>query len=110
MFNLFKSKSKEEKEQDLQAELIALRVKYADEIKSYCKIGSHIFILTGFSIVDNEIVVNYKDKDLAKGYVYNAPLYWFRLKYGTNDFKQARYNFILFKQELEKIRLKLEKI
>ena len=110
MFNLFKKKPKEEKEQDLQAELIALKVKYANEINSYCKIGSHIFILTGFSIVDNEIVVNYKDKDIAEGYQYNAPLSWFRLKYGTDDFKQAKYNFMLFKQELEKIGLKLETI
>jgi len=97
MFNLFKKKSKEEKEKDLQAKLIALRVKYADEINSYCKIGSHIFIFTGFSIVDNKIVVNYKDEKVAADYVYNTPLSWFNIIYNTLDFKKARYNFILFK-------------
>ena len=106
----FKRKTKEEKEQDLQAELIQLRVKYADEINSYCKIGKYIFILKGFNIEDNKIVVQFIDKDTVDGYTNYVELYWFNWKWSSMDFKKARFQFIQFKEELKKIGLKVEKI
>jgi hypothetical protein len=105
----FKSKSKEKKEQELQAELIQLRLKYADEIDSYCKIDDFIFILKGFKIENNKIYVHFVYKDTVKDYINYLELYWFGMKYGTN-FKKARYQFIKFKEDLKKIGLKLEKI
>jgi hypothetical protein len=106
----FKRKTKEEKEKDLQAELIHLRTKYADETNSYCKIGNYIFILRGFKIENNKICVQFVDKDTVEGYTNYLDLSWWSWKYETTDFKKMRYQFIMFKDELKKIGLKLEKL
>jgi hypothetical protein len=82
----FKRKSKEQKEQELQAELIHLRVKYAKETDSYCKINNWIFIFKGFKIENNQICVQFVDKDTAEGYINYIELFWFEQKYGHNDF------------------------
>ena len=113
----FKRKTKDEKEQELQkkeqelqTELIQLRDKYADVIDSYCKIGNFIFILKGFTIDDDRIVVHFIDKDVVDGYVNYMELYWFGRKYGHVDFTTARYQFMRLKEDLKKLGLKLEKI
>lgn len=106
----FKRKTEEEKKQELEEKAKALNTKYADEINSYCKIGNYIFILKGFKIENNKIVVQFIDKDTPKEYTNYIDLDWWDLKYGTIDFKNARYQFIKFKDELNKIGLKLEKL
>jgi hypothetical protein len=115
----FKSKSKKERElqlkkekeeQELQTELIELKGKYAYEINSYCMIDNWIFILLGFTIENNEIKVVLKDKDTVVGYTKLIDIYWFRLKNDTRDFKQARFQFDKFKDDLKKVGLKLEKL
>jgi hypothetical protein len=103
-------KTKEQKEQELQAELIHIRVKYKEEIDSYCKINNWIFILSGFKIEDNKICVQFVDKDTMKDYTNYLRLDWFEWKYGTLDFKKARYQFVKFRDELRKVGLKLELI
>jgi len=103
-------KTKKQKEEELQAELNDLIIKYAEEINSYCKIYSYIFILKGFSIANNKICVEYIDKDTVEGCVNYIDLWWFEGKWGSIDFKKARFEFMRFKQDLKKIGLKLEKI
>ena len=103
-------KTKEEKEQKLQEQLIQLRTKYADEINSYCKVGNYIFILIGFKIENNKIVVEFIDKDTPEGLKNYIGLSWWEWKYDTADFKKMRYQYIKFKDELKKIGLKLEKL
>jgi hypothetical protein len=117
----FKSKSKKERElqlkkeekeqelQELQGELIELKGKYAYEINSYCMIDNWIFILLGFTIENNEIKVVLKDKDTVVGYTKLIDIYWFRIN-DRRDFKQARFQFIKFKDDLKKVGLKLEKL
>jgi hypothetical protein len=106
----FKRKTKEEKVIDLQKEVDKLNEKYKDIINYYCKIGSYIFILKGFKVEKNEIVIQFKDKDTIEGYINYIPLSFFSLKYDTTDFKIARFQFIQFKENLKKIGLKLELI
>ncbi len=108
MWKLFKSK--EEKQKNLEKELVELNNKYFKEINSYCKINCYIFILKGFKIENNKIYIQYIDKDTINGYVNNVELWFFELKYGTLDFKKARFEFIVFKDELKKIGIKLEKL
>jgi hypothetical protein len=103
-------KSKEEKERELQAELIELRVKYAKETDCYCKIDNWIFILKGFKIENKKICIQFVDKDTPEGYVNYIEVSWFELKYDTTDFKQARFQFDKFKDDLKKVGLKLEKL
>lgn len=103
-------KTKEEKEKKLQAELIHLRTKYAEQTDSYCKIGNHIFIFKGFKIENNRIVVQFIDNYTIEGYINYLDLWFFDMKYGHSDFKKARFQFIQFKEDLKKIGLKLEKL
>ena len=103
-------KTKQEKNQLLQTELVNLITKYAEEINSYCKIDNYIFILKGFKIENNKIVVKFIDKNTPEDYINYAGIYWFELRHGHSDFKKARYQFIHFKDELKKIGLKLEMI
>ncbi len=102
-------KTEKEKEQELQAELIHLRTKYAEEIDCYCKIGDWIFILKGFKILTDKILVLFRDKDTLEGYNDCVTLTSFQLKYDNMNFKKARYEFVKFHQNLKKIGLKLEK-
>jgi hypothetical protein len=103
------SKTKEEKKQELENELKNLRIKYANEINSYCKIGSYIFIFRGFEIKEDKIIILYKDENTQNGYVDYMNISWFLLKFSTTDFIKARYEFIKFKEELAKIGLELQK-
>ena len=104
----FKRKTKKEKEEELQQELNKLIEEYSDEINSYCKINDYIFILIGFKIINNKIVILFKDKDTFPGYINSVPIYYFNMKYYNSDFKKARVNFIQFKEDLKKLGLKLE--
>jgi hypothetical protein len=106
----FKRKTKEQKEQELMDELVVVKTKYADVIGSYCKIGSFIFILEGFSIYNNVIIVHYVDVDTTIGYNSRMDLFWFKQKYGHSDFLKAKYDFDTYREKLKNIRLKLEKV
>ncbi len=103
-------KTKEQKKEELENKLNNLNIKYADEINSYCKIGSYIFIFCGFEIKEDKIIVLFKDKNTARGYLDYLDIGWFEMKWGTTDFKKARCEFIRFKEELAKIGLELQKI
>jgi hypothetical protein len=109
-----KQKEKEDKQRDdaqkLQAKLIQLRVEYAEEIDSYCKIGGFIFMLLGFKIHNSRIHVSYLTPECVPGYCKSEDIEWFELRLGTTDFKKARHEFLKFKDDLSKIGLKLEKI
>lgn len=102
-------KTKEQKKIELENEFNGLNIKYTNEINSYCKIGSYIFIFRGFEIKEDKIIVLYKDKNTEKGYVDYVNIGWFKMKCGTTDFKEARCEFIRFKEELAKIGLELQK-
>ena len=107
--NWFKRKNKEEKI-DLQKEEDILTEKYKNEINSYCKIANYIFILKGFKHDDKYVCVKFIDKDTPKDYIMYLDIYWFSVKYGHNDFSKMRYEFVVFKRDLEEVGLKLEKI
>lgn len=102
-------KSKEQKQKELQEELDKLQEKYSSEINSYCKIGDYIFILLGFKIDKNKICVKFEDKNTMPGYYTFVDMFWWELKWGFVDFKKMRLDFIKFKEDLNKIGLKLEK-
>jgi hypothetical protein len=107
----FKRKTKEEKFQELQLEVDKLNEKWKNEINTYCKIGNYIFILKGFKLdCENNICIQFVDKDTPEGYVNFNRYSWFILKYEQRDFNIARYQFVKFKDELLKVGLKLEKI
>lgn len=104
----FKRKTKEEKILNLESRLEELNIRYADQINSYCKINNFIFILIGFDIQDNRIVVKFISSDTVKGCVTIADLAIFEMRYGMSDFRLARVQFLSFKENLAKIGLKLE--
>ena len=106
----WKIKSDEEKEEELQAKLVELETKFKDEINNYCKLGDYIFIFKGFKIDNGKICVKFKDGNTVEGYTNYYELSWFDLKFGSVDFKKARYQFVVFEDRLRKVGLKLEKI
>jgi hypothetical protein len=59
---------------------------------------------------DGKMYVRYIDKDTIPGYTTYAPLCLFEMKYEIFDFKKARFEFIKFKNDLNKMGLILEKI
>jgi hypothetical protein len=106
----FKRKTKQEKEQELQAKLTHLKTKYGDEINSVCMLNNWIFILYGFTIVDNKIIVQYADENTMPGYKVIMDIDLFEMTFGSTDFIKARHNFVEFKHKLNNLGLKLEKI
>jgi hypothetical protein len=108
IFNLFKCKEK--KENDLESKVIELNEKYKDEIDCFCKIGNYIFVFRGFKQEKGKIHVRYVDKETIPGYTSYAPLWLFEMKHEFSCFKEARFEFIKFKNDLNKLGLKLEKL
>jgi hypothetical protein len=105
----FKSKTKEEKIQELQKKVNELNEKWKNEINSYCKINNYIFILKGFKHDGKYVCIQFVDKDTPEEFISYNRYSWWELKYEQTDFNICRYQFIKFKDELKKIGLKLEK-
>jgi len=99
-------KTKEEKQLELEQRLIELQNQFKDAIDKYHMVNKEVFILKGFKIKDNDINYIYLDKDTPKGYVNSLPYDIFKLRYGIN-LEKAYYNWIEFKDNLEKLNLKV---
>lgn len=104
----FKRKTQKEKIQELQDEVDKLNIQWKNVINSYCKIGNYIFILKGFKHDEKQVCVRFIDKDTPKDYINYLPLWVFKAKYDIYDFNVARYQFVKFKDELNKIGLELK--
>jgi hypothetical protein len=63
MLNIFKTRTKEEIEQQLQSKVDELNEKWKEEINHYCKIKSYIFILRGFKHNGKNVCVQFEDKN-----------------------------------------------
>lgn len=111
-WNIFKSKQEKEKikEKSLQEQLEDFTKKYSNYFNSYAFDGKHIVIYREPEIKDGKIILNYINKNTAKGYQNYAELWLFQLQYGEEFMKQHRNAFINLKDEFEKLGLKLEKV
>jgi hypothetical protein len=100
-----KNKSKSDLIKELDNKVLELNSKYKDIIDSYCKIGYFIFILKGFKRDGNDIIINYKNE--FNGCVKSISLEIFEVKYNYNcdDFNILRNNFILFRNDMERLGL-----
>lgn len=104
----FKRKTKEEKIQKLQDKVDKLNEEFSSAINHYCKIGDYIFIFKGFKHNGKDVCVQFIDHGTVEGYVnYITYNYWY-LKHSNIDFNIAKYQFIAFKDKLEKIKLRVE--
>ena len=112
IWNIFKSKQEKEKikEKSLQEQLEDFTKKYSNYFNSYAFNGKHIVIYKEPEIKDGKIILNYINKNTAKGYQNYAELWLFQLQYGEEFMKQHRNAFINLKDEFEKLGLKLEKV
>lgn len=102
--------AKQQRLEELQQEVDALNLKYKDEINSYCKINSFIFIFRQFCIKNNEVCIMFLTDETIEGYVESLPYYWFEQKYGESDMTKARFNFLKFKTKLKNLGLELKQI
>jgi hypothetical protein len=107
---LFKRKTKAEKLQELQNEVDELNERWKEQCNSYCKIGGYIFLLEGFKHDGKYVCIQFIDKDTPKGYTNYNRLDWWKLKYGQVDFGVARYQFIKFRDDLNKLGLDLKRL
>lgn len=109
---LFKTKEqrRQEKQAKLQQRVDELRTKNISAKDSYCKIDSFIFILKGFSVGNKCVIIHFIGPDTLKDHVSSVDIDLFHMRFGHTNFKKARVNFIRFRDELERIGLKLSKI
>lgn len=109
MFNIFKSKEQKQKikELELQKELDDFIQKNKPYLNSYCFDGKNIIIYKTPAIVDNEVVLYFKDKDTPKGIIQSLNVRWFKMMYGENFMEQHRKKFIILKDQMEKLGISL---
>jgi hypothetical protein len=102
-------KTKEEKREELELKLSSMRIVHYDAIDTYCKINDYIFILKGFEMKDDEIIIQYIDKDTNEGKVDEITINEWEKRFKKSDFRKNRYEFIKFRDDLNKIGLKIKR-
>lgn len=99
-------KTKEEKLKILEDKLIHLNDKFGDTFNHYHMVNKEVFILKGFKIKNGELFYVFLDKDTPKGYTNSYPINHLYDRFGI-DFRKTYYNWIEFKDNLEKLNLKV---
>ena len=116
----FKTKEKREQTQiddlqKLEEECSALQKKFENEINGFCLNANKVFIFRGFKIRENKdgeknIFILYTLSTTPDGYVSEMEYDWWKLAYGVNSIKDFRKNFIIMKDQLIKLGVKMELI
>lgn len=108
MFKLFKSKTK--KKESLENKVIKLTEKYKHYLNSYCFDGNDIIIYQGFSIRNNELVLEYIDTNTPEGCVTFMPWWILEIKYEHEFIKKHRIRFIKLRDQMQKLSLSVVKV
>lgn len=103
MFGLFKSK--EQKQEELKKKLEQLNVKYKDCLLKWCKHRDNIFAPIRFEIQDGKIMLMFKYEQTLEGFYSVVPFSEF-----PYDLIQSRADFIIFKNRLKRLGLKIDYI
>jgi len=99
-------KTKEEKQLLLTQKLNSLNEKYKSVINHFCMINTYVFIVKGFYIKDDKIMISGIQHDTAKGYSDGFEFRMFNYKWET-DLIKAKQNWIVFRDRLDKLGVNL---
>ena len=115
-------KTKREREQSqidrlqrLEDDCSELQMKFANEINGFCLRANQVFIFHGFKIRENrdgekKIFILYTLSTTPDGYTSEMEYDWWELAYGENSIKDFRKNFIIMKEQMIKLGVKMELI
>jgi len=101
--DLIKSKKLQLQNELLETEVNELNSKYDNELKSYCMIGTYVFIFHKFIIKNGEIYIEFTDHNTPKRCIKRVP---YDSSFLTDyDLKELRLNWINFRNNIEKLGL-----
>lgn len=104
MFNLFKKKPKI----PIEEKVDNLNKKYKDYLNCYCMLGNIFMVWEGFIHDDNKIYII--SKSMNNFFEQNFIEYgWLQFMYDEDFIIKSRKNFIILKENLEKVNLKIIK-